>query len=151
MCSDFYENCRVCCGVGEEPLLERIDDHNVVFAETMEGSRANESPNGLGDDNNNGGVTIHYTTTGNISGIPAVQGFTFSDSAKAGLWMEQLGVLRREATAKSRGNPSRKDGLDWLQRFKKFHEEWGSEFVPEDMRRSVNHTQDSLGIVATVW
>ena len=76
-------------------MLERIDDHNVVFAGTMEGSRANESPNGLGDDNNNGGVTIHYTTTGNISGIPAVQGFTFSDGAKAGLWMEHLGVLRR--------------------------------------------------------
>ena len=130
-------------------LWSKSDDHNVVFAETMEGSR--EGHVGLGDDDNNGGVTIHYATTGNISGIPAVQGFTFSDSAKAGLWMEQLGVLRREATAKSRGNPSRKDGLDWLQRFKKFHEEWGSEFVPEDMRRSVNHTQHSLGIVATVW
>ena len=117
----------------------------------MEGRAGNNANNRLRDDCNGDAVTIHYATTGNLTGIPAVQDFTFSDHGKAGLWMEQLGALRRESTAKSRGSPSREDGLAWLQNFKRFHEEWDSDFVPEDMRRSVHHTQACLGVVLTVW
>ena len=112
----------------------------------------NGNPRADAEDSNSGQCTIKYETTGNITGVPRVQNFTFQDEETAFLWFSQIMPLRIEQTRLFRqGVVSPAPGLAWLQRFNTFHQQWGSEFVPIDVRSSVHYTQNHLGLPLTQW
>ena len=112
----------------------------------------NGNPRADGEDSNSGQCTIKCKTRGNITGVPRVQNFTFQDEETAFLWFSQIMPLRIEQTRLFRqGVVSPAPGLAWLQRFNTFHQQWGSEFVPMDVRSSAHHTQNHLGLPLTQW
>ena len=122
----------------------------------MENSQDNNNNNGNDATNgnaiaNDNPVTLEYKTTGNHTEVPRTKNFTFPNTDTMGRWLKEVGTLREEASLKSKGNPSRQDGLIWLEHFHTFHNHWGSDFVPHDIKRSVHHTQMHLGLPLTQW
>ena len=96
-------------------------------------------------------VEISYMTTGNVTGVPRLQFFTFQDVDTAALWLFEVQQMKQELRRFNRGNPSLQDGHNWLQTFRQWHRRHGSNFVPHDIRRSVHEIETHLGLPLTVW
>ena len=115
------------------------------------GNNQNAANQPGGSPNNGQQVQLEYITTGNLTGIARVQILTFPNQGAMLDWWNDLLPLRSQATQHRCGDPSRQDGLDWLNTFNTFHSRWGSALVPLDMRRSVHETQTHLGLSLTQW
>ena len=115
------------------------------------GNNQNAANQPGGSPNNGQQVQLEYITTGNLTGVARVQILTFPNQGAMLDWWNDLLPLRSQATQHRCGDPSRQDGLDWLNTFNTFHSRWGSALVPLDMRRSVHETQTHLGLSLTQW
>ena len=115
----------------------------------MEGSGENNQ--GQEDNDEGGGVILTYHTTGNLSGEPRTQEFPFEDMTTATRWLHTVLKLRNESRAMVGVRTSEEEVLDWLERFRTFHLEWGSDFIPLDVRRAVHLSQEDLGLECAQW
>ena len=82
----------------------------------MEGSRENNQ--GQKDNDEAGGVTLTYHTTGNLSGEPRTEEFTFQDMTTATRWLHNVLKLRNESRDMVGVRTSEEDVLAWLERFR---------------------------------
>ena len=115
----------------------------------MEGSPENNQ--GQEENDEGGGVILTYHTTGNLSGEPRTQEFTFEDMTTATHWLHNVLKLRNESRAMVGVRTSEGEVLAWLGRFRTFHLQWGSDFIPIDVRRAVHLSQEDLGLECAQW
>ena len=100
---------------------------------------------------NDESATIQCQTTGNLTGVPKTQQFRFDNAESATRWMQESQEIRRGSRALRGEVASREEAVNWLAKVAAFHREWGSEKIPDDLRRAVNVTQDEFGIAKTEW
>ena len=135
-----------------QTLLPSTNGTNIMQQPEENNNNNNGSQSNQEAHSNSGTYTIQYNTTGNITGVPHSESFSFENQETAMVWFTELMALRNEQTKYRRQNvTSPQPGLAWLQRFDTFHNQWGSPFIPIDVRRSVHHTQHHLGVPLTQW
>ena len=66
-------------------------------------------------------------------------------------WLHNVLKLRNESRAMVGVRMSEEEVLAWLERFRAFHLQWGSDCIPLDVRRAVHSSQEDLGLECTQW